>query len=665
MAYTCTFTPFELISTPLDLVTFQPDSSLFWAGNLLQGKSIRQGLTAFAEVPIEISKRSPLVVSINLLTKDNIQRVDNPSQSNINNAIGTLIERATKAGLVSGSSISFKFAERYGNQQVALDIGLALENLSAQAQNSLNATPQANEITLTAYVIQKAFTVSVDFEGRSGSKAFINDSFTKDDLSQLENAGMIGEDNPPVYVSSVTYGRILIFSVTSEGELLEAAIRDLESTILGGELTEEQKQVLLNSKIEVFGVGGPAEAILSAIKNGDLSDYFEIGAPLTSMVPISFELKTINGSSAALVSYKTRYDLRQCEVNSLPSINTFEIITDKLKVTLKASISDPDGDSDLKEVIINWGDGQSTNIQNGFATNDFETNNLETNDLEAIEAEHNYAEAGKYTISLQATDNAGNSVNKNEEVIADLWYQPMVSSTWHWQLAGNINTSYNVDVYILNLFDTSKPLINQFHSEKRKVICRFSVGKYAPSLPDANDFSSDDLGNARKGSPEEFWIDIHSENVKKIMQGRLDLAAQKNCDGVQLDNIDSYRRDTGFLISLEDQISYNKFLADQAHERGLGAGLTNDIDQASKQADNFDFVINEQCHEFDECQKLIDFISMGKPVFNAEYLQSYKDNPDLLCPVALRSKLSTLILDEELDDSFRFSCNEDYSNVKE
>ena len=644
VTYVCTFTPFELISTPLDIVTFQSNSALFWVGNLLQGNSIQQGISSFAEVSIEATKRAPFVVSVDLLAQNNIQRVDSPSLSSVNNAVGTLIEASTNAGLVSGSSISFKVAEHHGNQQSALDLGLALENLSDQAKDSLNIVPQANEVTLTAYVVQKAFTVSVDFEGRSGNTAFINNNFTEADLLQLENAGIIGENNPPTYVSSVVYGRILIFSVTSEGELLESTIRDLEGTITGGVLTDEQKQLLAKSKIEVFGVGGPADAIFSTISNGDLSTYFKIAAPLTSMVPIAFELKTVNGNVSALVSRTTQYDLRKCRINSPPVIDstTFKVITDKLEVSLEASVTDPDGNTDLKEVNIDWGNGENTTIQDDFGT---------------INSEHTYSEAGTYTVSLQATDSAGNSVSKSEEVIADLWYKPKVSATWHWQLVGNINTSYDVDVYIIDLFDNSAAFITQLHNEGRKVICQFTVGEYTPSFPDAKDFLPTDLGKPLKDSPDEFWIDIGSENVKKIMQGRLDLAAEKNCDGVQLDNIDSYRRDTGFTISLADQVTYNKFLADQAHERGLGAGFTNDIEQAAKQVNNFDFVINEQCHEFDECQSLLDFIVMGKPVFNAEYLQSYKDNPDLVCTSALASKFSTLILDEELDDSFRFSCN--------
>lgn len=644
--YLCSFTPFELIATPLDIVTFQANNALFWVGNLLQGRSIQQNLNSFAEIPIEATKRAPFVISIDLLTKGNIQKVAAPSQSAVNNAVGTLIEAAAKAGLVSGSTISFQVTKNHSNQQAALNLGLAQENFSEQAKDSLNVSPQANEITLTAYVVQKAFTVSVDFEGRSDNNAFINSNFTESDLQELENNGVVGENNPPTYVSSITYGRILIFSVTSGEGLLESTIRNLESTITGGSLSEEQKLLLAKSKIKVFGVGGPANAIFSTIQNGDLSTYFQIDAPLTSMVPIAFEIKTVNGNTPALVSRTVKYDLRECSINSPPQIDAtkFQITTDKLKVSLRASVTDSDGNNDLKEVIVNWGDNTSSKVQTGF---------------ENISQEHTYAKGGTYKVLLQVIDKAGNTVSQSKEVIAEQWYKPQVAATWHWQLGGNINTNYDVDVYIIDLFDNSAALIKQLSDRGRKVICQFSVGRYSPSTPDAKSFTSADLGNAIPNSSGKLWLNINSENVKKAMQARLDLAAEKNCAGVQLDNIDSYRRNTGFTISLAEQITYNDFLAKQAHKHGLGVGFTNDIDQATKQVNSFDFVVNEQCHEFSECQKLTDFISLGKPVFNAEYLQSYKDNPSLVCPAALASKFSTLILSDNLDDSYRFSCSED------
>lgn len=39
--------------------------------------------------------------------------------------------------------------------------------------------------------------------------------------------------------------------------------------------------------------------------------------------------------------------------------------------------------------------------------------------------------------------------------------------------------------------------------------------------------------------------------------------------------------------------------------------------------DLFDFSVNEECHEYDECDVYAPFIDAGKPVFNAEYREEW------------------------------------------
>ncbi|MMZ65925.1 hypothetical protein D1872_283710 [compost metagenome] len=63
------------------------------------------------------------------------------------------------------------------------------------------------------------------------------------------------------------------------------------------------------------------------------------------------------------------------------------------------------------------------------------------------------------------------------------------------------------------------------------------------------------------------------------MRARLDLAVQKGCDGVEPDNMDGYDNNTGFTLSADDQLAYNKFIANEARKRGLSVGLKNDLDQ--------------------------------------------------------------------------------------
>jgi len=240
------------------------------------------------------------------------------------------------------------------------------------------------------------------------------------------------------------------------------------------------------------------------------------------------------------------------------------------------------------------------------------------------------------------------------------WYAPGVDTTWQWQLTGTINTGYAVQLYDIDLFDTPEATIAALQAQGRAVICYFSAGSAEDWRDDYDQFQSADLGNALDGWPGEYWLDVRSASVRAVMQGRLDLAAQKGCDGVEPDNVDGYSNDPGFSFTATDQLDYNRWLADQAHARALAVGLKNDLDQIPALSDHFDFAVNEECHDYSECHLLQPFLDAGKPVFNAEYADSLsqaQSRATALCPLALSEDLRTLILPWDLDDSFRVSCD--------
>lgn len=235
---------------------------------------------------------------------------------------------------------------------------------------------------------------------------------------------------------------------------------------------------------------------------------------------------------------------------------------------------------------------------------------------------------------------------------------PQALPTWQWQLQGDINTSYDALYYEIDLFDTPRSVIDALHALNRTVICYFSAGSYESYRDDAADFAAADLGLIMGGYPDERWLDIRSPRVIQIMQTRMNIAAAKQCDAVEPDNVDGYDNPTGFPLTYEDQIAYNKKLAEYAKSRGLKVALKNDVEQVPDLHPFFDFAINEQCHEYSECATLAPFVDAGKPVFNAEYEAKYKTptGQSELCAASRRLGLSTLVLSDELDDSYRFSC---------
>lgn len=232
-----------------------------------------------------------------------------------------------------------------------------------------------------------------------------------------------------------------------------------------------------------------------------------------------------------------------------------------------------------------------------------------------------------------------------------IWH-PVPGTSWQWQLKGKLNTSYDVDMYDIDLFDNSASAIAALQADGRIVICYFSAGSFEDWRLDADDFPPEVLGNTMDGWEDEKWLDISAlDKLAPVMTARLNLAVEKGCDGVEPDNMDGYLNDTGFPLTATHQLAFNKWLAQQAHQRGLSVGLKNDLDQVEQLVEHFDWALNEQCFAFDECQLLLPFIEAGKAVFGVEY----ELEPSEFCSAANDMDFDWLKMDLALDGA-RQSC---------
>ncbi|MCA9922181.1 MAG: endo alpha-1,4 polygalactosaminidase [Anaerolineales bacterium] len=234
---------------------------------------------------------------------------------------------------------------------------------------------------------------------------------------------------------------------------------------------------------------------------------------------------------------------------------------------------------------------------------------------------------------------------------AAIW-QPTPGTSWQWQLSGTIDTSFDVMMYDIDLFDTPQATIDLLHGDGRIVICYFSAGSYENWRPDAGDFPGAVLGNTLDGWPDERWLDIRQIGpLAPIMEARLDLAVAKKCDGVEPDNVDGYSNNSGFPLTGADQLAYNTWLADAAHTRRLSIGLKNDLDQITELVTTFDWALNEQCYEFDECDLLRPFVDANKAVFGVEY----EGDPATFCPYFNNLDYDWLFKNLDLDAD-RIAC---------
>jgi hypothetical protein len=88
-----------------------------------------------------------------------------------------------------------------------------------------------------------------------------------------------------------------------------------------------------------------------------------------------------------------------------------------------------------------------------------------------------------------------------------------------------------------------------------------------------------------------------------------------------------------------------------AHARGLAVGLKNDLQQIPELLPDFDFAVNEQCAQFDECNQLTPFVKAGKAVFHVEYALPTSD----FCAQSDKLGLSSMRKNLKLD-TWRQPC---------
>jgi hypothetical protein len=234
-----------------------------------------------------------------------------------------------------------------------------------------------------------------------------------------------------------------------------------------------------------------------------------------------------------------------------------------------------------------------------------------------------------------------------------LW-MPAPNQSWLWDLdnavvpvptvaSGQVK-DYNAQIYDVDLFNSTPEQIASYHAAGKRVLCYVNVGAWEDARPDSGSFDPkcycgtghiNSAGGCTSGSPHlmqgfpEWWFDVSGNgctaSIQQVLVKRIALAATKGCDGIEPDNTDSYNNNTGWTTTIAQQHAFNLWIADQAHAHCMSVVLKNGSDMlqnpayAASLVVKFDGSLNEQCHQYAECDAYAPFAAAGKPMFNAEY----------------------------------------------
>ena len=325
--YDCPVYERNLVRTLNNFTSVGTNFGLVWPGAMLEGNSLESG-----ELTLINTKRAPITLVTNIALEE-VSTTIQPNSVTAQQAIADFMIAAgemPEGSQAGAGSMLFQVEEASTFEQSMLSMGVSAgftdpqSNVGLDGSLSVSETRTSQTHTVVAKYVQEMFTVRVADDLIDAPAGFFADDFTASDLEALKNSGVMGPDNIPLYIESVTYGRILLFSmesksVSSSAKLavaLEASMADYANA--GGELSEEHEEIFSTATHKIFSAGGTDAAANAAVANLDWSKFF-VESPASTAVPISFVAKTVNGKKVVNLVQSEVYEQRaDCSLITVP-----------------------------------------------------------------------------------------------------------------------------------------------------------------------------------------------------------------------------------------------------------------------------------------------------------------------------------------------------------
>ncbi|MEN8008199.1 MAG: thiol-activated cytolysin family protein [Candidatus Krumholzibacteriota bacterium] len=319
------------------------NQGVMWPGNFIQGNSLYGGNLK----PVQ-ADHAPITLVISLNSEEISRKVDNPNSVTVQQAMTDLIRQADQniggpdAGAIPGN-VDFTWEESHSFEQSMTGMGISggyrdgVVSLSASANANLSRSHETHTIMVRA--IQEMFTIRFADDLMRTPADYFGKSVTAEALDQLRADGQIGDDNLPLYIESVTFGRVLLFTMTSEsaataaslGTAMEASAAEFSG---GATLTDEQQRAMSTRRYVIRQFGGDDASAQEALATLDWTKFFTV-VPVTASVPLSFRVKTLkDGVTSDIVGVvdNVLYDDRG---NCRPPLG-YEVTTTIQKVVLES-----------------------------------------------------------------------------------------------------------------------------------------------------------------------------------------------------------------------------------------------------------------------------------------------------------------------------------------
>ncbi len=312
----CTTRTYDITSNPEKVAMYSNDGNVSYPGALLRGDQFRAG--ELRKLGVRPEHRQPVVFVINNVysqSGDASGSVPQPDLKPVQDAVKARIVAAFNDNIPIGDSVAYSYEETSNIGRFMLKAKVSARYGGISGALGTKVAKRQSERSIVVNLVQKLYDVEVQQPPTKDD--WFNADFFGSGLQPLLDAGEISAANPPVYVSRVTYGRVLTFTMTTTASrsdvdtMLRASVKTL---VAGGSLSLDAKSSNINSrkKVNVTQIGGNGAAAITAAESGDWGAFFKQQLQLTEAVPIQVEYRNLYDNSPAGVTESTRVDEEVC-----------------------------------------------------------------------------------------------------------------------------------------------------------------------------------------------------------------------------------------------------------------------------------------------------------------------------------------------------------------
>lgn len=316
-------------------IVLNPQTDVIYPGALIKGESILDG--SYLPIPAD---RKPITISTSLTGSGQVSvTVDDPKLSTVREAINSMMNQTYD---VPPANMGFTIEQAYSESQLNLSLRASYSGV-VDVSGGFDYSNKNIKTRLIAKFIQSYYTLDMDLPASPA------DLFNGDINETLFGVYM------PMYVSSVTYGRMALFTI--ESELEETQVRAFlqgSYASVDASASVDFDELIASSTMKVYILGGSgADAGLTVDGFDAFKDYIKTGGNYSKEspgAPISYKLRYIKDNTIGKMVFAASYPIR----TAIPRTDNIRFDVDVYLYEFKAYVDDWGEDCEMRGYVYSF-----------------------------------------------------------------------------------------------------------------------------------------------------------------------------------------------------------------------------------------------------------------------------------------------------------------------